>query len=121
MLRSRSAQRRPQLLVVRCDQELPVWPPQTPLVFDTVWPKSVVAKRNLADPVRGVARDGGNGFGGEATRQEPEKVPAAALYWIGGLTVPSSQFLGAQVGFEVNRSRHASLCTTLMTRLGITW
>ena len=82
VLRSRSAQRRPQFLVVRRGQQLSMWPCQTPLVFDAVWPTRIVAARDLADPVRRVAGDAGNGFGGEATRQEPEEVPVTALHRI---------------------------------------
>ncbi len=55
VLRSRSAQRRTQLLVVRRGQQLSVWPRQTPLVFDAVWSTRIVAARDLADPVGGVA------------------------------------------------------------------
>ena len=102
VLRSRSAQRRTQLLAVRCGQQLSAWPRQTPLVFDAFWSTRVVAARDLADPVGGVARDVGNGFGGEATRQEPEEVPVTALHWILGTPKTTSEFSRAQVRCEVD-------------------
>ena len=84
VLRSRSAQRCTQLCVVRHGQQLSMWPRQTPLVFDAVWSTPVVAARDLADPVGGIAREVGNGFGGEAARQEPQELPVTALDWILG-------------------------------------
>jgi hypothetical protein len=67
--------------------------PRTALVAHAVGSSRVVATRDLADPVGGISGEAGNGFGGEATRQEPEEVPAAALDWILGSAVPSSQFI----------------------------
>ncbi len=55
----------------------------------------------------------GNGFGGEATRQQPEELPVTALDGIWVLRYRIAEFICAQVGFEVDGSRHASLCTTL--------
>jgi hypothetical protein len=46
--------------------------------------------------------DVGNGFGGEATRQEPEEVPVTALDWILGRAVPSAEFICAQIRFEMD-------------------
>jgi hypothetical protein len=90
-----------------------MWSRQKTLVFDPVWSKRVVAARNLADPVGRIAREVGNGFGGEAACQQPQELPVTALDRIWGLAVPNTEFICAQVGFEVNGSRHASLCTTL--------
>ena len=72
------------------------------LVFDTVRPTGIVAASDLADPVGRVASDAGNGFGGEATREEPEEVPVTALHRILVRPVTSSEFNGDQVGFEIN-------------------
>src|SRR5262249_28676131 len=54
VLRSWSAERRPQLLVLRGGQEVSVWACQTPLVLDALWPTGIVAARDLANPVGGV-------------------------------------------------------------------
>jgi hypothetical protein len=84
VLRSGSVQCGLQLFRVRCGQHLSMWPGQTPLVVDTLRSTGIGAARDLANPVGRVAGEGSNDFGGEATRQEPEVVPAAALYWISG-------------------------------------
>ena len=50
-----------------------------------------------------------------ATRAKSQgEVPATALDWILRGSVPSREFVSAQMGFEVNMSCHASLSTTLL-------
>src|SRR5262245_9352750 len=71
VLRSGSVQCGMQRFRLRCGQQPSMWPSQTPLVFDTLRSTGIVAARDLANPVGRVAGEGGNDFGGEATRQEP--------------------------------------------------
>src|SRR5262249_20197284 len=78
---------------------------QTPLVFDALRTMRVVPAGDLANQASGVFGEAGNGFGGEATRQEPEEVPATALDGILGPAVTSTQFIWAEVGFEMDGSR----------------
>jgi hypothetical protein len=102
VLRSRSAYRCTQLGEVFYAQQLSMWSHLMPLVFDPIWSSRIVAARDLADPVGGIAREVGNGFGGEAARQEPEELPVTALDRILRPAVPNTEFIWAQVGFEVN-------------------
>jgi hypothetical protein len=73
----------------------------------------VVATSDLADPVRRVAREAGNGFGGETARQELEEVPVTALDRIGRAPIASREFVSAQMRFEGDASCQVSLSTPL--------
>jgi len=81
-----------------------MWTRQTPLILNTLRSLRIETAGDLTNPVRRVAGHAGNGFGGETARQEPEEVPATALHWIVGPAEPSSEFICAQVGCEMDGS-----------------
>jgi hypothetical protein len=76
-------------------------------VTEGVRPCCVVAARDLADPIRGVARYSRDGRGGESTRQEPEEVPATTLDGVISLAVPLMQFVVSQIRLEADAFGHA--------------
>src|SRR5215831_15243290 len=89
----------------------------TTLVAHTVRSSRVVAARDLANPIGGIAghmRDGGRG---ESTRQEPEEVPSTAFDGVMGLAIPLMQLVVSQVGMEVDVSWHAPV----LQQLRVTW
>lgn len=90
-----------------------MWPGEMPLVFDTFRPERIKTACDPTDPVRRVAGEAGNGFGGETARQEPEEAPAAPLDRIGRTPVASREFVSAQMRFEVDASCHVALSTAL--------
>jgi hypothetical protein len=73
----------------------------------------MAAASDLANPVGGVSTHTGNDSGGEGARQQLQELRVTALHRILCPAVPNTEFIGAQVGYEVNRSRHAPLCTAL--------
>jgi hypothetical protein len=82
-------------------------PYATTLVAHAVRSGSVVPTRNLTDPISGVAGHACNGGGGQPARQEPQKVPAAALDRVMGLAVPLMQLVASQIWVEDDASWHA--------------
>jgi hypothetical protein len=75
----------------------------TALVAHTVGSRPGVAARDLADPIRGVPRHARNGGGGQSTRQEPQKLPAATLDGAKALAIALMQFEVGQIGMEADR------------------
>ncbi len=51
----------------------------------------------------------GTGFGGEATRQEPEEVPATAFDHVVGLAVPLVQLVVSQIRMEMDAFGHVAV------------
>ena len=74
----------------------------TALVAHTVRSSPVVAARDLANPVGGVARHARNGGGGQPARQQPEKVPATALDGVMGMAIALMQVVVGQIGMEAD-------------------
>src|SRR6476646_8699858 len=77
------------------------------LVAHTLRPSPVVAARDLADPVRRVASHSCDGRGSHSTRQQPQKLPVAALDGVRGLAIALVQGVFAQIGGEADASWHA--------------
>jgi len=113
VLRRWAGQHHQQLILLRRGQQPSARPELVPQVLDAVGAMLVVAPGDPADPVGRIAGDTGNHRSCEAPSQEPEEVPATALDWILRGSVPSREFVSAQMGFGVNMSCHASLSTTL--------
>jgi hypothetical protein len=81
--------------------------PMTTLVAHSVGSSLVVAARDPADPIGGVAPHPRNGGSGQPTRQQPEEVPAAALDGIVGLAIALIQFVLGQIRMEADAFWHA--------------
>src|SRR6478672_9201040 len=65
--------------------------PVTALVAHTVGSSPVVAARDLADPVGGVAGHTRDGGGSQSTCQEPEELPMTAFDGVMGLAIARMQ------------------------------
>ena len=76
--------------------------PVTALVAHTVGSSPIVAARDLADPIGGIARHTRDGRGGQSACQEPEEVPAAALNGTMGPAIPLMQLVVGQIRMEAD-------------------
>jgi hypothetical protein len=78
-------------------------------IFDAVETTLVVAPGDAADPMRRIAGDAGNQFGGRSTGQQPQEVPATTLHRILRAPGVSFQFLDGQMRFQRDTLCHVSV------------
>src|SRR6266852_3871069 len=67
---------------------------------------SVVTPGDSANPIRRIAGHGSHGGRRHAARQQPEEVPVAALDRFTCAAIAALEFVGGEVGFEVDTSWH---------------
>jgi hypothetical protein len=105
----RLGKRRTQGRLLLLGEQRLMYSPRTALVAHTVGSSAIVATRDLADPVRRVAGHSCDGGGGQATRQQPVEMPAAALDGIVSMAVVLMQFVVGQIGLEADAFWHAQV------------